>query len=260
MNKIERNFEIPQDNIKREKRKRLSKQAKKGKRKLSFKQVFKYILLFIALCFVLYNNIYQFSSDRSIFKKNIFNVKLYHVTEKTMEEALIKGDVSVISTRKKKYKIDDILYIVDQSGPKLERVVDIVENELDDLKNIEKKYITKSDNSYYLNNFVIEEDMIIGKQIFKIPKAGTLLEIARSRTTTIIMIIILVIILFLLLQIKFYRPARSVDTEGDISFVKKIKLVFSKENRRKSRKAKHSRKTQKEITKKRLKARKRRKE
>ena len=209
--------------------------------------------MFILLLFILYNNIYQFSINASPFRKNIFNIKLYHVTSNTMEGALSKGDISVINTKKHEYKVEDIILIYDQSGIKLERVAEVLNSNVDNTK---IKYLTKADKAYYYNNFIIEEDMIIGKQIFKIPKAGWMLEVARSKITTIVAIVILIIILFFLLQIRLYSPARSREIEEAPSMIDKIKIVLNKENRELlKRRNKHSREVQKEKTRERMKKR-----
>ncbi len=179
--------------------------------------------------------------------------------ENTMKNTISIGDVAIVSTRKQEYKKDDIILLQDQSGVKLERIADVFINDTTNTENtakITKSYLTKADEAYYYNNFLIDEDMVIGKYIFKIAKIGWLLEIARSRTTTIVMIIILAIVLFLLLQIKQYNPSRSSRENKQMSLFSQIKLIFNKEDRKTKRiKFKHSRKVQKEEVNQRLEAR-----
>lgn len=237
-------------NKNRDKNRNKDKNKRQNNIKYYIIKILKYTLLFILLLFIAYNNIYQFSINNSPFKKNIFNIKLHHVTEKTMEGALSKGDVSIISTKKQEYNTDEIILVQDQSGIKVERVVEVLDNDIDNTKD---KYLTKADNTYYFNNFIIEEDMVIGKQIFKIPKIGWLLEIARSKITTVVMIVILLIILFFLFQIRLYSPTRSREIEAAPSLIAKIKIVFNKENRNLlKRRNKHSREVQKEKIKERV--------
>lgn len=215
---------------------------KRKKLKTSLYSIFKYLLLIIVLSFIFYNNIYQLSSNGSIFRKNIINTKLFHVIEKTMEDVLFKDDVAIINTKTRKYEVDDIVLIQDQSGVKIERVMEVIDGELENTK---RKYITKADGSYYFNNFIIEEDMVIGKYSWKLPKAGWLLQIARSKVTTIVVISILIIVLFFLLQIRLYKPMRGQDE--DISTFGKLKRILSKWSEKSTKKDhKHSRKAQRE--------------
>ena len=236
----------------------IKKNKKTKKSKINLKKILKYLLFLFLFFVILYNNFYLFSLNRSEFSKNIFNRKLYLMEDEMMEDVLYKGDIAIINTRDIEYNIDDIILFKDQSGVKLERIKEIIPSNLTTNK---KVYITKADKGFYLNNFKVQEDMIIGKYTRKISNMGWFLKILRSRITTIVIIMVFVIILFLLIQIRLYRPTRGKGTDQDeISLVNQLKVILSKDKENvKQLKGRHSRKIQKEkIRKKRVKNKKNR--
>lgn len=195
---------------------------------------------------VIYNNTYLFSLNRSEFNKNILNTKLYLVENNVMEDTLQSGDIAIINTKKQEYAIGDIILFKDQSGVKLERIMEIVAS---NLSTDEKKYITKADKSFHLNNFPINENMVIGKQTKHVSGFGWLLQVARSKITTIVTISILVIVLYILIQIRLYKPSRSQSTDEDDSLINQVKSILKKDKEAiKNRRGRHSRKVQKERT------------
>ena len=186
---------------------------------------------------------YLFSLNKSEFNTNIFNRKLYLIENEMMEDTLFKGDIAIITTKEEEYNIGDIILFKDQSGIKIERIMEIIVSNID---KDEKVYITKADKGFYLNNFLIKENMIIGKYIRKISNMSWFLNILRSKITTIVIIIILSIILFFLIQIRIYEPSRSKDINENETFINQIKEILTKD-KKKNRyiKGRHSREAQK---------------
>lgn len=250
--KIENNIKelINELNNKKYRKNKDIKNKEKKKNKFNFKKLLKYFFWSFVFLIILYNNIYLFSLNNSRFDTNIFNTKLYIIEDEMMEDTLSKGDIAIINTKYKEYNIDDIILFKDQSGIKLQKIVEITSSNIDESK---KVYITKFNKSFYLNNFNIEENMVIGKYTRKISNFAWLLKILRSKITTIIIIMILLIILFLLIQIRLYKPTRGIGIDEDETLINQLKMILSKnkEDNKKLR-GRHSRKEQKKKVRKRV--------
>ncbi len=160
-----------------------------------------------------------------------------------MEKHFKVNDIAIIKTNAKNYQKDDVILLKDDSGLRLERIIEVIDN------GGSKAYNTKSDNSMYIDHYELEEKMIVGRSHKKISNLSWFLKAARSPKTTLLIISILLIILFFLIQIRIYNPTRTRTGKKEESLFTILKTIFSKEYREsKRRKEKHSRYVQREKT------------
>ena len=113
------------------------------------------------------------------------NYKLMTVLSGSMEPAIKTGSVVVVK-QSGLYKINDIVTFktVDSSVPVTHRIVWIKKN----ADNV--SYITKGDANKSTDSVILDEEMIIGKEVFWVPFAGYGANFTRTRTGLFLLIII----------------------------------------------------------------------
>lgn len=146
-----------------------------------FKRII-FIIFSILVTIILAYNIYNFVSI-NILKKNFTTVVGYgmlEVVSGSMEPTILKGDIIVIDTDVKKYKVGDIVTFYDSEGSFVtHRIISIVENQV----------ITQGDNNNTEDDAIFMND-IVGKYKFKIRGGGVILAALKSPLTMIMILII----------------------------------------------------------------------
>lgn len=146
-----------------------------------FKRII-FIIFSILVTIILAYNVYNFVSI-NILKKNFTTVVGYgmlEVVSGSMEPTILKGDIIVIDTDVRKYKVGDIVTFYDSEGSFVtHRIISIVENQV----------ITQGDNNNTEDDAIFMND-IVGKYKFKIRGGGVILAALKSPLTMIMILII----------------------------------------------------------------------
>ena len=146
-----------------------------------FKRII-FIIFSILVTIILAYNVYNFVSI-NILKKNFTTVVGYgmlEVVSGSMEPTILKGDIIVIDTDVRKYKLGDIVTFYDSEGSFVtHRIISIVENQV----------ITQGDNNNTEDDAIFMND-IVGKYKFKIRGGGVILAALKSPLTMIMILII----------------------------------------------------------------------
>ena len=103
------------------------------------------------------------------FTSGYFRFWAIAVASGSMEKSINKGDVVVIEKINNKYstlKVSDVIAFKKDNIVVVHRLINIINS------NGKYYFYTKGDNNISVDNFVIEEDMVIGKVIVKIPYIG----------------------------------------------------------------------------------------
>ena len=187
--------------------------------------IFAFLLLVIVgiITYVIRIN-YLASQDRLGEIKTNF----YTILTQSMYPTIKAGDI-VVTYREDDniYEKKDIITFISEANGNItitHRVLDVYE------KNNEYSYKTKGDNNRSADNEIIPSYNVLGKVIFKIPKAGYIQQFLVSRTGWIVAILLpsLGIIIYDVLKIfkKTYKKRKIVDDEDEE--VKKRKQELNK--------------------------------
>jgi len=130
------------------------------------------VLITVILLIILSFNLFNFISIRILGNElpTINGYALLEVISGSMEPKISKGDIVVIDTKVKKYKVNDIITFKDVNGSFVtHRIVEINDSEL----------ITKGDANNTIDE-AIDKDMIIGRYVYQINGIGALIKSLRS--------------------------------------------------------------------------------
>ena len=161
----------------------------KFKRKTEFIRILKYLFSIIVGMSMLYNII--FLVNTSISSKeyfDLFGISLFNLDNEMMKDELNKNDLVIVKeVEENNLKEGDIIAYQVHGQIKISKIYNIKD----------KKYITRYNQSYYLNIEEVEYNQIIGKVIKKIPVFGLLLQILQNKIiSTIVCILMFCAILY----------------------------------------------------------------
>ena len=146
------------------------------------KKIIKGLVGLVLVVVILYN-IYNFINIK-ILKNDFTTVNGYSVLEVisgSMEPTIKIGDLIVIDTNVKKYKVNDIVTFYDVNGSFVtHRIIDIKDNNM---------MITKGDNNNTQDE-AISMDNIVGRYVKKIPFVGMMLTSFKSPVFLVVILAI----------------------------------------------------------------------
>ncbi len=154
------------------------------------KKIIKGLVGLVLVVVILYN-IYNFINIK-ILKNDFTTVNGYSVLEVisgSMEPTIKIGDLIVIDTNVKKYKVNDIVTFYDVNGSFVtHRIIDIKDNNM---------MITKGDNNNTQDE-AISMDNIVGRYVKKIPFVGMMLTSFKSPVFLVVILAIGVLYSYLI--------------------------------------------------------------
>lgn len=174
------------------------------------------------LAIVLVCNIYNFVSIK-VFHKELATINGYSVLEVvsgSMEPTIYVGDMIIIDTKAKDYKVNDIITFRDKEGSFVtHRIISLDGNTM----------ITKGDNNDS-EDAPYSTDNIIGKYVTKISGAGRVLSSFKSPFTLIMIFIIGVLSCILLSTNEDGNPILDSDELEFQEFLKRKEEIMKKES------------------------------
>jgi len=203
-------------------------------------------ILTFFLVIILVFNIYNFVCIK-VLHKDLATVNGYAVLEvisRSMEPTIKKGDMIIINTKAKDYKVNDIITFRDKEGSLVtHKIISLDEDTM----------ITKGDNNN-TEDGMSERSAIVGKYVKKIAGLGVILASLKSPITMVMIFVIGVLVCFLL----------STDKDGNLildseekEFQEFLKMKEEKENKKEDKElvkekeiSKKSNSTKKNTTKK----------
>jgi len=172
------------------------------------------------LAIVLVCNIYNFVSIK-VFHKELATINGYSVLEVvsgSMEPTIYVGDMIIIDTKAKDYKVNDIITFRDKEGSFVtHRIISLDGNTM----------ITKGDNNDS-EDAPYSTDNIIGKYVTKISGAGRVLSSFKSPFTLIMIFIIGVLSCILLSTNEDGNPILDSDELEFQEFLKRKEEIMTK--------------------------------
>ena len=180
------------------------------------KKIIKGLVGLVLVVVILYN-IYNFINIK-ILKNDFTTVNGYSVLEVisgSMEPTIKIGDLIVIDTNVKKYKVNDIVTFYDVNGSFVtHRIIDIKDNNM---------MITKGDNNNTQDE-AISMDNIVGRYVKKIPFVGMMLTSFKSPVFLVVILAIGILYSYLI----------STDENGKLIVEEDTKKKAVKKNTKKS--------------------------
>ena len=191
-------------------------------------------IITIILSLILLFNLYNFISLK-IFKKALPTINGYAILEVatgSMRPTLKEGDLIIINTKEKNYKVNDIITFYDINGS-------FVTHRLVSLN--QENIITKGDANNTEDEPLPKEN-IVGKYLFKLSGVGIILASLRNPLVSIMILIIGILICYLISTNRFGEPLEEKEEfiaskeEPKLSKVKELILKIKKLNPRKIKK------------------------
>lgn len=189
------------------------------------------IIISIILLLILSFNIFNFISIKLLGNElpTINGYGVLEVISGSMEPKISIGDMVIIDTKIKDYKVKDIVTFKDINGSFVtHRIVEIKDDEI----------ITRGDANNTIDD-AIKKEQIVGRYVYKINGLGALIKSLRS-PLTLIMIMIIGIITCVLV---------STDSKGNIILTKEekeyLEFLESKKNKKENQKEKETKEKKK---------------
>ena len=161
------------------------------------KRVFVAIVLFLLGALLLYN-VYNFISIK-ILKKDLAPIQGYAVLEVvsgSMEPNIHIGDMIVINTKNKEYRVNDIITFYDVNGAFVTHRIIYIDKD---------GILTKGDNNN-AEDEKITKDKVVGKYVFKITGAGKIMAAFKTPFVMVMVMVIGVMVCILLSTDKDGKP------------------------------------------------------
>lgn len=192
-----------------------------------FKKVL-FVIFSILVAIILSYNVYNFICINILDKKitTVGGYGMLEVVSGSMEPTIHVGDIIVINTKSKDYKVGDIVTFYDREGSCVtHRIVSIVEN---------NQVITQGDNNDTEDDAIFM-DAIIGKYKFKINGGGIYLAALKSPLTMIMILIIGILICVYFSTDKNGNPILEEEEKEYLEFQEYLKEKRKNEKKKKSR-------------------------
>lgn len=177
------------------------------------------IIIAVILVLILSFNIFNFVSIKLLGNElpTINGYAYLEVVSGSMEPKISIGDIVIIDTKVKNYKVKDIVTFKDINGSFVtHRIIKITDNEI----------ITQGDANNTVDDS-INNDQIVGRYVYKLDGLGALMKSLRS-PLTLVMILIIGVILCILV---------STDSKGNVILTEDEKdyLEFLESKKKKSK-------------------------
>lgn len=184
------------------------------------------IIFSILISIILLYNIYNFICINVLDKKitTVGGYGMLEVVSGSMEPTIHVGDIIVINTNDKNYKVGDIVTFYDREGSFVtHRIIAIVEQQI----------VTQGDHNNTEDDAIFMDD-IVGKYKFKIGGGGIFLATLKSPLTMIMIFIIGVLICVYVSTDKNGNPILDEEEKEYLEFQEYLKEKRKRE-RKKSR-------------------------
>lgn len=174
----------------------LEKISSRLRRRNAIKKFFKKILTFILIIVAIINITLLLFTLKGEKNPSILGVRFFNIISGSMTPSIKINDVILVKKCDiNDLKKDDVITFTKDKKTISHRIVKIIEIDND------KMFITKGDNNEVIDEGFIEENQIIGKVIFTIPKMGKLVMYIQDKNG-FIHIISLIVISFILICMK----------------------------------------------------------
>lgn len=174
------------------------------------------ILKFIIICFILLlisMNIYNFINIKVLHKNysSIFGYTTLEVVSGSMEPTIKIGDIILVDTNDKNYKVNDIVTFYDINGSFVTHRIVSIDND---------QMVTKGDN----NNTVDSKtnlNKIIGKYVCKVPFVGLLFASLKNPVMLTLILAIGILFCYMVSTDKYGNPKDTLN-------IKRVKKSLKK--------------------------------